>query len=107
MPPRLQFSLKRSLISVALLCAATASVHQALRLEPPGPPHPIDGSIVRAPVRGDVRYTCAWMGTGGICCALAIGVLAGRTAWCAIGGVVALAPCLWYLYTQHFWSPSW
>lgn len=101
--PRFQFSLARSIVAVALFCVASAAVHQALRLEPPGPPSP-DGEDIRAPVWGDVRYTVALMGTGGVCCALAIGVLAGRTPWCALGAIMALAPCLWYLCTQRLWT---
>lgn len=51
-----------------------------------------------------VRYTVALMGICGLSCALAVGVLAGRTPWCAIGGIIVLSPYLWYLCTQQIWA---
>jgi hypothetical protein len=107
MTGRFQFSLGRSLIAIGLLCVASAAIHQALRVEAIGPPSPTDEVVILAPVWGDVRYTVALMGTGGACCALAIGVLARRTPWCAIGAILGIAPCLWYLCTQRLWTPTW
>jgi hypothetical protein len=101
MSQRFQFSLARSLISVALLFVASIPHRKALSVLP---------SVAAWPVAISERcfYAAAlWEAAFSVCLALAVGVMAKRTVSFLIGAVIAVLPVLLILRSVYYYYFGW
>ena len=104
MPRRFQFSLARSLITVALLCVAFALCRQSLSAFP----CPVFRSavVVQAIYNPTILetdlYAAAVLDAAfGVCLALAVGVMARRTLPFLAASVIAVLPTLWLMWSVN------